>query len=109
MGEACRSLRVLLELASLEGKTFLDVGSGSGLSSLAAMRLGAQEILSFDYDPDSVACTREVKRRYFPEDGRWRILRVSFSTRISSPHWDGSTSSSPGRSPPHGVHVASHR
>jgi 2-polyprenyl-6-hydroxyphenyl methylase/3-demethylubiquinone-9 3-methyltransferase len=77
IGEACRSLQELLGVASLEGKSFLDVGSGSGLSSLAAMRLGAQETLSFDYDPDSVACTREVRRRYFPGDERWRILEGS--------------------------------
>ena len=96
VNDACHSLRELLGLASLEGKTFLDVGSGSGLSSLAAMQLGARETLSFDYDPDSVSCTREVKRRYSPGDGRWRSWRVPFLIRISSHPLDGSTSSSPG-------------
>jgi len=57
----------MLNVESLEGKTFLDVGSGSGLSSLAACLLGAK-VYSFDYDPKSVACTRELKRRYFPND-----------------------------------------
>jgi 2-polyprenyl-3-methyl-5-hydroxy-6-metoxy-1,4-benzoquinol methylase len=71
--EAENSLRSMLELESLRGKTFLDVGSGSGLFSLAAARLGAQRVHSFDYDPQSVACTRELKRRYFPELETWSI------------------------------------
>jgi 2-polyprenyl-6-hydroxyphenyl methylase/3-demethylubiquinone-9 3-methyltransferase len=49
------------------------VGSGSGLSSLAAMKLGAERVLSFDYDPHSVACTRELKRRYFRDAGNWTV------------------------------------
>jgi len=70
--EAERSLKQMLELKSLEGKTFLDIGSGSGLFSLAARRLGAT-VHSFDYDPLSAACTQELKRRYFPDDASWII------------------------------------
>lgn len=69
---ATQSLRAALGVQSLQGKTFLDVGSGSGLFSLAARRLGAS-VVSFDYDPRSAECTREVKQRYFPEDRSWRI------------------------------------
>lgn len=65
--EAKSSLKRMLKIESLEGKTFLDVGSGSGLFSLAARLLGAK-VHSFDYDPQSVACTAELKRRYFPDD-----------------------------------------
>jgi 2-polyprenyl-6-hydroxyphenyl methylase/3-demethylubiquinone-9 3-methyltransferase len=49
-------------LDSLDGKTFLDIGCGSGLHSLAALQLGAKRILSFDYDPDSVATTQALHR-----------------------------------------------
>jgi 2-polyprenyl-3-methyl-5-hydroxy-6-metoxy-1,4-benzoquinol methylase len=73
IAEAERSLRAMLEMESLGGKSFLDVGSGSGLFSLAAMRLGAARVHSFDFDPESVACTRELKQRYFPEAERWTI------------------------------------
>lgn len=66
------SLREFLEMGTLEGKTFLDVGSGSGLFSLAARRLGAR-VRSFDYDPESVACTRYLKERYFPNDTQWTV------------------------------------
>jgi 2-polyprenyl-6-hydroxyphenyl methylase/3-demethylubiquinone-9 3-methyltransferase len=69
---AVASLRSSLRVESLAGKTFLDVGSGSGLFSLAARTLGAT-VHSFDYDPKSVACTMELRRRYFPGDGRWAI------------------------------------
>jgi len=66
------SLRRMLEVADLTGKSFLDIGCGSGLFSLAARRLGAR-VYSFDFDPQSVACTRELRRRYFPEDACWDI------------------------------------
>ena len=70
--QAEASLRDMLELDTLAGRTFLDIGSGSGLFSLAARRLGA-EVHSFDYDPHSVACTRELRARYRPDDPGWRI------------------------------------
>lgn len=74
--EASRSLRVMLD-GDLTGKSFLDVGSGSGLFSLAAVRLGAARVHSFDYDPESVACTAELKRRYFPDLETWTVDRGS--------------------------------
>jgi len=61
------SLKQALRVETLAGKRFLDAGSGSGLFSLAARRLGAR-VHSFDYDPASVACTEELRRRYFPQD-----------------------------------------
>jgi 2-polyprenyl-6-hydroxyphenyl methylase/3-demethylubiquinone-9 3-methyltransferase len=70
------SLRSMLEVERLDGLTFLDAGSGSGLFSLAARRLGAS-VLSFDFDPQSVACTAELRRRYFPDDPQWTVLEGS--------------------------------
>jgi 2-polyprenyl-6-hydroxyphenyl methylase/3-demethylubiquinone-9 3-methyltransferase len=67
-----QSLRDALECQDLKGKTFLDMGSGSGLFSLAARRLGAT-VRSADVDPDSVACTAELKRRYFRDDPAWIV------------------------------------
>ena len=74
--EAERSLRETLQMEDLSGKTFLDIGSGSGLFSLAARRLGAT-VYSFDFDLQSVECTRELKRRFFPDDEGWTISEGS--------------------------------
>ena len=71
-----KSLREMLGVSDLKDKRFLDIGSGSGLFSLAARRLGAT-VHSFDYDPQSVACTRELKRRYFPDDSSWVVEEAS--------------------------------
>lgn len=76
IAEAETTLRQMLGVESLEGKSFLDIGSGSGLFSLAARQLGAQ-VFSFDYDPASVACTREMKRRFRPDDVEWTIAEGS--------------------------------
>jgi 2-polyprenyl-6-hydroxyphenyl methylase/3-demethylubiquinone-9 3-methyltransferase len=65
-----------LEMPNLEGKSFLDIGSGSGLFSLAARRLGAR-VHSIDYDGASVACTRHLKERFFPSDAGWTIEEAS--------------------------------
>jgi 2-polyprenyl-3-methyl-5-hydroxy-6-metoxy-1,4-benzoquinol methylase len=70
-----QSLRELLGGSSLHGRAFLDIGSGSGLFSLAALRLGAARVHSFDYDANSVECTRELKRRYFPQRSDWQVER----------------------------------
>src|SRR5882724_12932471 len=72
IAEAEKSLQWLLGRQRLNGLRFLDIGSGSGLSSLAARRLGAS-VHSFDYDPASVGCTRELKARYYPEDQDWIV------------------------------------
>lgn len=72
IAEAEQSLRSMLGVSDLKGRSFLDIGSGSGLFSLAARRLGAK-VHSFDYDPQSVACTAELKRRYFSGDADWQV------------------------------------
>ena len=65
-----------LGVETLEGKRFLDIGSGSGLMSLAARRMGAT-VYSFDYDTQSVACTEYLRDLYFKEDDRWTITQGS--------------------------------
>lgn len=74
------SLCEKLNVETLAGKTFIDIGSGSGLFSLAARILGAK-VYSFDYDPQSVVCTEELKRRYFPDDNDWVIEQGSVLER----------------------------
>lgn len=74
--DAEESLKQMLEVDDLQGMSFLDIGSGSGLFSLAARRLGAR-VHSFDFDPHSVACTAELRRRYFPNDPLWTIDEAS--------------------------------
>lgn len=71
--EAEKSLKTMMRLDSLDGRSFLDIGNGSGLFSLAAMRLGAGIVHSFDYDVQSVNCANELKRRYFPNADNWTI------------------------------------
>lgn len=70
------SLKEMLECDDLSGKTFLDIGSGSGLFSLAARRLGAK-VHSFDFDSNSYACTKELRRRYFANDDDWMVEQGS--------------------------------
>ena len=74
--EAEASLKQMLAVDSLAGLSFIDVGSGSGLFSLAARRLEAR-VHSFDYDPNSVACTAELRKRYFPNDDTWKVQEAS--------------------------------
>lgn len=52
------------------GERFLDIGSGSGVHSLAALRLGANSVRCIDYDSDSVSTTRSVLAQY-ASDSDW--------------------------------------
>jgi 2-polyprenyl-6-hydroxyphenyl methylase/3-demethylubiquinone-9 3-methyltransferase len=57
------------------------MGSGSGLFSLAAVRLGAERVHSFDFDPQSVHATQELRRRYAPEAEHWTVEEGSVLDR----------------------------
>lgn len=85
--EAQRSLAEFLAPATLAGRTFLDIGCGSGLFSLAAQRLGASRVVSFDIDADSVACCRELREREGApatwEVSEGSILDAAFVSRLA--------------------------
>lgn len=70
------SIKNMLELDNLRNKSVLDVGSGSGLFSLAARNLGAK-LHSVDYDRASVACAQELRSHYYPGDPDWVIKEGS--------------------------------
>jgi 2-polyprenyl-6-hydroxyphenyl methylase/3-demethylubiquinone-9 3-methyltransferase len=48
----------------LAGMSFLDIGCGSGLHSLAALSLGADQVTGIDIDENSVSTTRELLTKY---------------------------------------------
>jgi 2-polyprenyl-6-hydroxyphenyl methylase/3-demethylubiquinone-9 3-methyltransferase len=76
IAKSCNAISDLLGSSDLRGRRFLDIGCGSGLSSLAARRLGA-EVYSFDFDADSVAASQALKQRFAAEDTGWHITQGS--------------------------------
>ena len=71
--QASRHLAEQLGVTDLKGKRFIDIGSGSGLFSLAAYRLGAT-VYSLDYDPQSVVATKSLRALVLGEnESGWTI------------------------------------
>lgn len=66
----------MLGKESFDGLTFLDIGSGSGLFSLAAVRLGSKRVHSLDFDSESVATTARLRSR-FGNAANWTVERAS--------------------------------
>jgi 2-polyprenyl-6-hydroxyphenyl methylase/3-demethylubiquinone-9 3-methyltransferase len=66
ISHAMEDLRRLSGQQRLDGKSFLDIGCGSGVHSLAALRLGASSVQGVDIDPDSVAAARTTLARFAP-------------------------------------------
>ena len=62
--------------SDLKGRDFLDIGSGSGLHSLAALQMGAR-VTSFDFDPDSVNATSLIKSHFASGASDWTVGRGS--------------------------------
>ena len=62
--------------ANIENKTFVDIGCGSGLFSLAAYLLGASKVVSTDIDDSSIWCTNFLKNKY-KKPKNWQIIKGS--------------------------------
>jgi 2-polyprenyl-3-methyl-5-hydroxy-6-metoxy-1,4-benzoquinol methylase len=71
VADAERGLERLVPGNGLRGKTFLDIGCGSGIHALAAMRLGARRVLAVDIDPRSVEMARALLSANAPHSD-WR-------------------------------------
>lgn len=70
---AKQSLRKLFGASGVAGKSFLDIGCGSGLFSIAARQLGACEVQAVDIDDLSVK-TSEINQSRFHID-RIEVLK----------------------------------
>jgi SAM-dependent methyltransferase len=70
------SLVKMIGLKSLSGLTFVDIGCGSGIFSLAAVNLGAEKTVSFDIDPKNVHCASQLKEKKQPARN-WEIKEGS--------------------------------
>ncbi len=66
IASATENLRRLSGDTGLEGRSFLDIGCGSGLHSLAALHLGASRVYCVDIDSDSVAAAERTLARFAP-------------------------------------------
>lgn len=73
---ASRDLEYWLSQKDIVDKRIVDIGCGSGVHSLAFHRAGAAELLSFDYDPDSVEATASLHEKA-GSPGNWKIVRGS--------------------------------
>jgi 2-polyprenyl-6-hydroxyphenyl methylase/3-demethylubiquinone-9 3-methyltransferase len=63
---AVRSLQSLLEKDTLEGLSFLDVGCGTGLFSIAAYQLGAAKVVGIDVNPSCIYVSVQNRDRLAP-------------------------------------------
>ena len=57
-----------LDGLDLKGKTVVDFGCGSGILSLAALKLGAKEVIGIDIDPQALQASKENAIRNGVED-----------------------------------------
>lgn len=74
--EATRNLVRLLGGNHLTGKRVLDIGCGSGIHCLAALNLGAREIVAVDLDPESVLTSQALLQSY-AAGSNFRIFETS--------------------------------
>lgn len=68
----------------VRGKRFVDIGCGSGVHALAAMRLGAKQVVAIDIDPDSVETTRALLQQH-ANSAAWSVHQGSILDLGSEP------------------------
>lgn len=74
---AKNSLIKFIPKSDFKDKIFVDIGCGSGLFSLCALRLGAKKVISFDVDLKSLEATRLCKEKFALDNANWEIFHGS--------------------------------
>lgn len=82
--QSTRLCLALLQRLSLQGARIIDVGTGSGVLSIAARRLGATTVEAFDNDEDSVAAARDNVARN-GETAAIHVIRADVSDHAIPP------------------------
>jgi 2-polyprenyl-6-hydroxyphenyl methylase/3-demethylubiquinone-9 3-methyltransferase len=78
INEAKKSLtRFLGGKDKIRNKTFVDIGCGSGLFSLAAFLLGAKKVVSVDIDDASLYCVNTLRKKYSSNPDKWVVKKGS--------------------------------
>jgi 2-polyprenyl-3-methyl-5-hydroxy-6-metoxy-1,4-benzoquinol methylase len=67
---------------NISGKRVIDIGCGSGLSSISFILSGARSLTSIDLDPESVAATEVTRKKFLinpdlPSGAEWNVLQQS--------------------------------
>ncbi|HXV79475.1 MAG TPA: class I SAM-dependent methyltransferase, partial [Candidatus Binatia bacterium] len=76
IAEAGKDIEDWLGTENIRAKDIVDIGSGSGLSSLCIYHRGCRRLVSFDYDPHSVEATKLLAERARLPD-KWEIFQGS--------------------------------
>ena len=77
IAQAVADLQRLSGRERFDGLSFLDIGCGSGLHALAAVRMGASRVVGVDIDANSVAASRATLTRFAPAaDARFDVVSV---------------------------------
>lgn len=72
-----RSLEVVFGPDGLRGRTFLDIGCGSGVFSICASRLGAKKIVGIDVDPECIEVSRKNSLSFIGQSVMPEFLQIS--------------------------------
>ena len=61
-----------------KNKVFIDIGCGSGIFSLCALRLGVKKVISIDVDKNSIEATMMTKEKFLKDSSEnWEIMEGS--------------------------------
>ena len=77
IAKAKKRLEDLVGVERLTDSTFLDIGCGSGVHGVAALRSGVSELTCLDIDPKCVETAREVLKKFTVNDDVYSVYHDS--------------------------------
>lgn len=83
INDAQESLDKLIGTDKIKTKSFLDIGSGSGIFAIAASKAGAKNVLGIDISQESVKTSQSNKQRFLPQSNIEFLHKSIFDENIN--------------------------